>query len=424
MIFEEKNHEIVLLEDTKVEVKINQIFYPGDGKIFFTWLPKPKLKFNIKNVNVQLDNVLQGKTTGVTILKISPLNIQYNAFITNSSCALGKRVELKGNITRPLEINFKKKVSEVFFQLPNFVDFFSSEVLLNTDEFEIKIEALSNIHMIYEELKEKGGYRITHIVCIKKKRSKSFSYKKLTEIQEIIRYFLSFVKGCWTGLILPLERKGKGQILWDIFGIPHIDYWQNVFSWFDGHYLKSIIVLFPEFVKKWKEKVWEEPLKLIIYWYIMSNTQQGGLDGAIIMGQSALELISWTYLVNERKMLSEGGFNDLKTSDCIRIMLSTLEIPIDISKDLENLLKLANKKKWIDGPHAICDIRNDVIHPKKKHSLEIDTNILIDTWKLINWYIEMSLLKILNYDGLYANRLKKRRWNGILDTVPWSKNTC
>jgi len=57
--------------------------------------------------------------------------------------------------------------------------------------------------------------------------------------------------------------------------------------------------VFLGFIKKWKNKIWNEPIEVAIYWYLRSNTMEGGIDGAIILAQSALELLAYTFIVEE-----------------------------------------------------------------------------------------------------------------------------
>ena len=35
------------------------------------------------------------------------------------------------------------------------------------------------------------------------------------------------------------------------------------------------------------------------------------------------------------------------------------------------------------------------------------------------WYIELLLLELFEYSGLYSNRLT-RKWTGDVETVPWA----
>ena len=44
----------------------------------------------------------------------------------------------------------------------------------------------------------------------------------------------------------------------------------------------------------------------------------------------------------------------------------------------------------------------------------------VDGWRLIVWYVELSLLSLFGYKGAYRNRLRRDRWVGLVEDVPWN----
>jgi hypothetical protein len=44
----------------------------------------------------------------------------------------------------------------------------------------------------------------------------------------------------------------------------------------------------------------------------------------------------------------------------------------------------------------------------------------VESWLLTLWYLELSLLRLFNYQGTYANRLIRGGFSGNeAETVPW-----
>ncbi len=41
-------------------------------------------------------------------------------------------------------------------------------------------------------------------------------------------------------------------------------------------------------------------------------------------------------------------------------------------------------------------------------------------WKLAQWYVELFLLKLAGYRGVYSDRIAAR-WVGEVKPVPWAK---
>ena len=95
-------------------------------------------------------------------------------------------------------------------------------------------------------------------------------------------------------------------------------------------------------------------------------------------------------------------------------------IDYQIPEPCKELRKLQKQLNWSHGPHALVDMRNDLIHPKNRHG-KISVNAYSEAWNLGQRYIELMLLKIFGHTGQYLNRLK--RGQGYLlevEQVPWA----
>ncbi len=47
----------------------------------------------------------------------------------------------------------------------------------------------------------------------------------------------------------------------------------------------------------------------------------------------------------------------------------------------------------------------------------------IELQELALWYVELALLRLIDFNGLYSNRLGEKA-TGIVEPVPWSYPTC
>lgn len=74
-----------------------------------------------------------------------------------------------------------------------------------------------------------------------------------------------------------------------------------------------------------------------------------------------------------------------------------------------------------DAPSVIVGIRNRLVHPSKrpKSGDWPDTMVMIEAWRLALEFAELSLLRLLDYQGDYGPRRSGRRWIGNTDPVPW-----
>jgi len=97
----------------------------------------------------------------------------------------------------------------------------------------------------------------------------------------------------------------------------------------------------------------------------------------------------------------------------VPLSFDKLQSFIDESKDI------------IDAPDAVVQIRNAIVHSqeeKRKKLSSIHYKVKAEALGLCVWYIEMSLLNILNFDNIYYNRCIRGLFtSNSKQLVPWSK---
>ncbi|MBI4830973.1 MAG: hypothetical protein HY801_05345 [Candidatus Lindowbacteria bacterium] len=124
-------------------------------------------------------------------------------------------------------------------------------------------------------------------------------------------------------------------------------------SWFDPNHCEELVNLFPGFLAKWQDVNWHEALREAIYWYLNANYTPRGIDAGIILSQAAIERLSYSYSVENNKLISSKGFKDLWASDKLRLLFSSLGLPLEIPPLLTKLSDLAKKCSWIDAPKYV-----------------------------------------------------------------------
>ncbi len=79
----------------------------------------------------------------------------------------------------------------------------------------------------------------------------------------------------------------------------------------------------------------------------------------------------------------------------------------------------------IFAPEGIVKIRNAIVHSneeKRKQLNKIPDEVKSEALQICLWYIELSILKILNFEGEYYNRCFYGRYeNECHEIVPWKK---
>ena len=229
---------------------------------------------------------------------------------------------------------------------------------------------------------------------------------------------MSFAKGSWINPVCSGGFSKTDEPIWYEYSSPNTD-WKSLTSWFGEHNASSLSELFPLFMKKWDLERWKDTFKEVIYWLLNANDGGRGVDAGLILAQTALERLSYEYIVYDKKLLSSKGFKDLWASDKFRLLFSSLNLPLDIPSTLPALCQKAQEYNWLDAPHALTEIRNSLVHPEHKKHGKFKTDIFIEAHTLSLWYLEISILAICKFNGMYSNRLVNNKFVGTVENVPW-----
>lgn len=272
-------------------------------------------------------------------------------------------------------------------------------------------------------LEEKGGYIITHVGQIERIDGGPFSTEQLEETLTFLTCFFSFVLGRWSSPCLSVGFDASGKRVYEEWGIRRCadGPWHGFASWFDSRHAELFPQVLPGFWKLWSCETWNDPLARALGWYMEANQAASGLgvDSALIFSQLALELLSWTYCVLDRRMVSADAFNQrrLSAADKLRLLVRSLDIPLEIPETL-SALHARPGRRWEDSMEAITDLRNGLVHPGRDQRVSPDA--YCDAWLLSMWYLDLVLLRLCGHRGNYANRLLLGRWEGEVEPVPWS----
>jgi hypothetical protein len=229
--------------------------------------------------------------------------------------------------------------------------------------------------------------------------------------------------------VCPVGFNSAGEPVWKQWNAPAQGRGSD--TWFDCEHSEQAEQLFPLFMKAWtSNKNMKRLLHDGISRFLSANNCFGGhnLDIGIIVAQSALERIAYRYIVKEKGMISPKGFKELWASDKLRLLLTTLGIPVEIPPLLSRLVEFAKEKKIGNLPHAITEIRNSCIHAEHNRCDFEDSKPMndIQQWHLETcraglWLLELVILRLCGYSGTYSNRLNpKPRYVGQVEKVPWS----
>jgi len=424
----------VLLYDGISNVKRNKIKYQGTAEIKLNFKPKANVVIDTKFSDHRLSSIINDENIDFSVDKhrIDVL-VKSSQFQLSPVLAKIKFLSKSGSIQ--INLSQRKKAKKIIFHIFNFMDFSGADSFIQNykgtmyrvecftllwKEYKITIESLPSTSNNIKFLKENSGSKITQVGSIEKLTT-LISLDEYNYLQTALRYFLSFVKGSWINPVCSVGIANTGEETWYSFNSPDTE-WKSLTSWFDEANTSILNELFPLYMELWESERWRDTFKEVIYWFLNANDGGRGVDAGLILAQTALERLSFEYVVYEKKLLSTKGFKDIWASDKFRILFSSLNLPLDIPTSLTALCKKSKENNWLDGPHALTEIRNSLVHPEHKKHGKYDTNIFIEAHSLSLWYLELSILAICKYSGIYSNRLEKNKYVGIVENVPWAKH--
>jgi hypothetical protein len=339
--------------------------------------------------------------------------------------AVGNPASFRVSLNGLLVTGTRAPVRAVQFHLINFPDFLAQEkgatyknsVTLVDGQHQVSILPVVDDDTVFDELKARGGFGSAHVGVMTRLDGSDLSFDEATDAIDRVHYFLSFARGAWTGIVLPAGLDSNGAPVWRQFGIRLVDRWPQRVSWADRHNYQVLSHAYGGFSRLWSDKFWLPVLRKALYWYLRSNDPSSGIDGGIILTQAALEFAAWSYLVEHRRSLSKEGFANLYASDRLRLMLTSLGIPLEIPASLNRLREAGSD--W-DGPRVFTEIRNQLVHPvTRKGRFKLEKLPYYEAWTLGQWYLELSLLRIAGFDDVYRNRTRTNGWVGEVVHVPW-----
>jgi hypothetical protein len=412
-------------EKEQIDVSFIQLLFPKSQVqfhipdiSFFDLLGDCRFFIKLSNSEpIECLNIRHNNSESTWILVREPVNI-----IRSGKIGTGIEFVLFGfpEFYGEQDVGVKDEEKNVFWRC--------GQVLLKNEEWKIQISAHDKTKEWLGKINQNGGLVATHTGFIQKNDKSDISENELAEIIHCLYHFLSFVRGHWQPIGFIRLLNSSGKCVYEKWGILRggEQLISNGLTWWSpyprAHDLSDV---FNGFFKLWNSSFWKEIIPEIIYWYLQANLGGKGslnCDSALILSQATLEKLSWFYSTQVRRAVSEEAFQPgkLRASDQLRLLASLMELPHEIPDSLTSIKEDAEGKKFEDAFHAITTIRNQLVHSKKKNKLKHMATF--EAWNLAQWYVEMCLLRAMEYKGQYANRLTRNKWVGDTELVPWVKN--
>jgi hypothetical protein len=262
---------------------------------------------------------------------------------------------------------------------------------------------------------------LTHSGILRCKEGARFRSEDAKHLLSDLSLFLSFVAGWWVGIGFVRGRNAKGKVVWQLWGFSRMQANATANSWYNWKMEGMLEQLFPGFIQLLQQPSWREPLSSILYWYNRSNSLAAGVDSSIILSQAGFELLAWTVLVRDSKLLSEDNFHSLNAEGQLRVLLGHLGVPLAVPTGLVELTRLGKELNWSCGPQALVAIRNQLVHPaKKRGGRSRHVYPYYEAWLLGQHLLELCILRLCKYQGTYVDRTNMQALPQPIP-VPWTR---
>lgn len=311
------------------------------------------------------------------------------------------------------------------FQIPNFKPMFGVNCNIRNEfstcrhyilfeDYEVEIHPRYEINKLFESAVNEGGFVCTHVGHISKKLGK-IKLKEAAKITTAIGDICSLLigKNAYPTMLTGIQNEKASSLIPFLGKIDQAKKHGSLVPYTENNVISTIFSTYFKLVNPH----WNNEIKQILFWYLQANSWSSA-ESTVALTQIALEMASWIELVENNSLVSNGGFENLPAADKIKLLANSLKLDVSFTKLLKELESFGKAYQGPDAVTAFVNIRNNIIHPKKKNRDQISKpehkRAIIEAGHVGLHLVEMYLLYRFGYKGKVENRL-----TGEVMQTPW-----
>ncbi|MDZ4688597.1 MAG: hypothetical protein SH850_26285 [Planctomycetaceae bacterium] len=400
------------------------------GTLALRWLPTTGLRLNVELPSAHI------ATTGAR-MNVEIAGSVAEAVVTSTTLGTEDGVPFArvSGIVSKFEKGSGGDLAALGFQVVNFSDFLTpgprpapvfgfpprvADLLYGV--WRVRLTAVEDSNEIFKSLSETGGYAFTHLGQLERSDGSRFNAAEGATVLDALGRFLGFARGAPCSLPIRWGVDGAGEVVWEQWTSPVVDPWKVRSGWFDEHHGNLLSEIYPEFARTLADPDLGEPFSLALHWYQQSNTRAGGMEGAIILGLTALDLLGALVVVDRVGAMTASKYDKLPAARKLSMLLEPMKVSASIPSRYSNLEAFATENGSADAAVALAEIRHGYVHPNKRRRqvvLSAPNLATFEAWQLSLWYQELALLYLLNHRGEFSSRIVSK-WRGEVEKVPWA----
>jgi hypothetical protein len=402
----------------------------GTGALMMRMLPSPQLTLEAELAGVNV-HAPRGR------LKADVMGHTADFLVTRKRLRMGaaSSTTLGGPISS-FEKGDGTDLRDVGFQIVNFENFMTPGAYtapvygypphvatLRHGGWRVSLTAVAKDTEAFNSLKETGGYTFTHLGRVEREDGSPFAAVDARDILNALRLFLSFARGALCSVPIVWGTGHDGRVVWEQWLSSPVDPWKGRDTWFDELHGNLLAELFGAFAELKAHADLGEAFGLALHWYLRCNTRAGGMEGAIILGLTALDLLGALLVVDRVGTMTAANYDALSARFKLESLLDAMKVPLHVPghTKLADLASFASANSWQNAAHALAEMRHGFVHSnlrRRKVALSAPNLALFGAWQLSLWYQELALLCLLQHRGEYRNRITAA-WHGETEKVPW-----
>lgn len=421
----EPNEALVAYEG-RFQMHTEKLTIDGHGRLELRWYPTCHL---VADVTTDYSGPLIRNVNGVDATEVNAsLEDPYLTRVVESKD--GARFEVHSH---GIEIGVQDEVDLLTLHIPNlpampgaFIRSRDPEETWRWDgrtEFVVHgwrftLDGLINRREIIDKLKAQGGYALTHTCEMARIDRSPFSYSDAKHALSGLAFLLAVVRGAWSSPpVLVGTRNGtRTWERWD--ALTRQDAWTASEPWWHPT-TRNIL---PELAEAVFDAVADEDddaLLIAICLYTEANRSELSAETPLVVAHTALDVLAWHVGVRRDGDFTSDTFDGMRAGRRFRHLFEQARLDLAIPSVYSELQAFAEQHELDDIAHAIAFVRDRIVHPRGKLSLEgVSPAVRICASRLAVWAVEMSLLYLFDYQGDYADQ---HRDSHPPVRVPWSR---
>jgi hypothetical protein len=412
-------NEDVTLYTGRLKFTVESISFEGAGVVKLTWLPKPLLRFELELGPTEQTLAWSGPGH----LQLVDLGVEVERAAISMFHEAAGRPQLHGILLGGIPaFGQSEKLCSILFHVVGFWELWHQPLQFECGDWVATLNNVPNIPNgggVAARLQLEGGFGITHWGCLRRRDGVNFGAEAAQEFLKHVGLLLSFARGAWC---IPMLLVGVGpdlQVQWRSWTPTRSDQYRQTIGWYDEHMKGQLDAILPGLHAKMLDPIWKEAVELAIHWYVESSSGVQNVESSVVLSQVALERLACTHIVESRR----GNRKCPKAksiADQLRVLLTDTQIPTSVPIALHQAKSNAGTSSSLDGPATFVDMRNCIAHPRGA-LLTMPHPSRRAAKDLGLWYLELVLLFLFGYRGLYCNRLLDNSRGRTSEVVPWAR---